>query len=154
MKRLKSDVILLIGLCLVSIFLYYKSLAFPKGAEIYPRVLIVLILVLSIGQIIFSLLKERTVDEDSPDGEEEKQEKDFGQKYNPYLIFLFSIGYAILIKIMGFFVATAIFSAVSMWFLGLRKITTFVLSIGGISVFIYILFVLQLKVPLPKGILF
>ncbi|WP_051534219.1 tripartite tricarboxylate transporter TctB family protein [Desulfitibacter alkalitolerans] len=153
MRRLKADIILLCILCLVSIFLYYKSLNFPKGADTFPQVLIIIVLILSVYQIAASFIKKEAFQP-----QREKQEKSlqisWNQKYSSYIIFIFSVAYAVLITRLGFFISTAIFISTAMWFLGARKLTAYVFSTLGISLFIYFLFVMQLKVPLPKGILF
>lgn len=153
MRRLKADIIILCILCLVSIFLYYKSLSFPKGAETFPQVLVVIVLVLSVYQIAASFIKKEAFQQQK-EQKDKSQHTNWVREYSPYIIFMFTVIYAILITRLGFFVSTFIFICSAMWFLGARRVTAYVFSTLGISLFIYFLFVMQLKVPLPKGILF
>ncbi len=152
MRKLKPDIIIFFFLCLISIFLYSKTLEFPDGAEIFPQVMIIFIFLISAYQILASFLRKQAFKTDEQVAKEKQIDKK--ELYNPYLIFIFSVIYALLIKTIGFFTATVIFVAGSAFYLGTRNIKSIVISAFGISIFIYFLFVTQLHVPLPKGILF
>jgi putative tricarboxylic transport membrane protein len=152
MKRIKADIIIFVFLCLVSVFLYIETLDFPAGAETFPKVMLVIIFGLSAYQIIASALRKQLLKTNEQVGKEKQVDKK--EIYNPYLIFVFSVIYALLITRLGFFTSTVVFIIGSTWYLGTRNLKTFVISTLGITVFIYFLFIMQLHVPLPKGILF
>ncbi|MGI5962668.1 MAG: tripartite tricarboxylate transporter TctB family protein [Lawsonibacter sp.] len=73
---------------------------------------------------------------------------------NPMIAFLMILVYTLLLNVIGFFVTSAIFMLVMMVWMGYRKIPQMVLTTGIMLGFIYVLFVFQLKVVLPSGILF
>ncbi|MEL7566886.1 MAG: tripartite tricarboxylate transporter TctB family protein [Dehalobacterium sp.] len=148
MKRLRADIIFTIVLMLTAILLYLESNKFPKGADVFPKLMVGVILVLSVYEIIkhFASNKREEVGESG--------KKDWQEKYSPLIIFIFCIVLALLIKFLGFFTSITLFMAWTLWYLGMRKITSYIFSILGINLFIYFLFVMQLQVPLPRGILF
>lgn len=147
MKRLKADIIFTIALMLIAISLYLESSKFPKGADVFPKLMAGVILILSAYEILKYFIFNKQENEKAG-------EKDWQEKYNPYIIFIFCIALALLVKFLGFFSAITVFTAWTLWYLGIRKIKSFVFSIVGINIFIYLLFVMQLQVPLPRGILF
>lgn len=117
------------------------------GADVFPKLLIAVILILSIYELIKYFTSEKQSNENSPS-------RDWQEKVNPILVFGFCVVYVILIKIIGFFTATTGFVVLTMWYLGVRKVITYIISVIGINLFIYLAFVMQLSVPLPKGLLF
>ncbi|HHY59001.1 MAG TPA: tripartite tricarboxylate transporter TctB family protein [Clostridia bacterium] len=147
MKNVKPDMIFLLLLMLISVPLYMQSRQFPMGADVFPKLLLVVILILSVYEFV-RLLGSKEQDQ------EQAARKGWQEKYNPVVVFAFCVIYAVCIKIIGFFTSTVVFVAATMWYLGVREIKTYVISIAGIGLFIYLLFVMQLKVPLPKGLLF
>lgn len=147
MKKLKADIIFTIVLIIMALPLYLESNKFPTGGDVFPKLMVGVILVLSVYEIIKYFMSNKQEAEESG-------EKDWREKYNPFIIFVFSIILALLIKFLGFFTAITLFTACTMWYLGIRKINSYIFSIIGINLFIYFLFVMQLQVPLPKGILF
>jgi hypothetical protein len=61
--------------------------------------------------------------------------------------------YAFLIEFLGFFSATSLASVFFMLFFGLRSYVRILMVLVGLNVFIYILFVWQLRISLPSGLL-
>jgi len=147
MKKLRADIIFIIALIVLAIPLYLESSKFPTGGDVFPKLMIGVILVLSAYELIKYFMSNKETDDSST-------EKDWQAKYNPYIIFIFCIILALLIKFIGFFTSITIFLIWTMWYLGIRKIKLFIFSVIGVNFFIYLLFVMQLQVPLPKGILF
>ena len=78
---------------------------------------------------------------------------EFKQMARPMACLLGVIGYVSIIKITGFFVASTIFTLVFMWLYGMRSVKKMVAVTLGMDLFLYVLFVIQLKVQLPQGIL-
>lgn len=73
---------------------------------------------------------------------------------SPMIAFVLILIYALLLDKIGFFVTSAVFMAVMMLFLGYRKLLQMGITIVVMLGFIYLLFVYQLNVALPAGILF
>ena len=72
---------------------------------------------------------------------------------NPFIAYVMIAAYALLIPRVGFFVTSAVFMLIMMVWMGYRKVVPMVLTTGIMLGFIYFLFVVQLNVPLPSGIL-
>ena len=73
---------------------------------------------------------------------------------NPVIAFFMVFAYAILLDIVGFFVTSAVFMLIMMRWMGYKKIITMVLTTVIMLSFIYTLFIVQLNVTLPRGVLF
>ncbi|MBE2895919.1 tripartite tricarboxylate transporter TctB family protein [Pasteurellaceae bacterium HPA106] len=67
---------------------------------------------------------------------------------------IFNILTIYLIPIIGFYLASFLFSCVLMLLLGIKSKKNIILTALGITILIYIVFQLLLNVPLPLGIIF
>lgn len=72
----------------------------------------------------------------------------------PVLTFLMVIAYALCISKIGFFVSTFFFMPGFMYFQHYRKPVAVLVITLGFEVLLYLVFVLQLHLRLPKGLLF
>ncbi|WP_221037982.1 tripartite tricarboxylate transporter TctB family protein [Gelria sp. Kuro-4] len=117
-------------------FLWYQSLPYVPEAAIYPRTLMVIIVALSVFLFISDL----------------RRPKDVSWKWVPLITFAVCLGYFFLLYLVGFGIATAIFLPTLMYIQGVRKWLTIALCTLGVELFIYFVFVIELHVPLPKGI--
>ena len=77
-----------------------------------------------------------------------------GEPKKVLLTTVLCVAYVALVEVVGFFVATALFMSVFMAMMGLRKPLIYIAAIVGVNLGLYLLFVWQLKVPMPIGILF
>ena len=77
----------------------------------------------------------------------------FKEMINPLLAFAIVCAYVAGINILGFFVASTIFMLGFMFWMGYRRPLPMVLTTALMMVFIYFLFVVQLKVRMPSGFL-
>lgn len=73
---------------------------------------------------------------------------------SPAVTLVLIAAYAFLMDKIGFFVTSGVFMVVMMLFLGYRRILNMAITVIGMLGFIYILFVYQLNVALPSGLLF
>lgn len=73
---------------------------------------------------------------------------------SPMMALVLIAAYALLLDKIGFFVSSAVFMVGMMLFLGYRRVLNMAITIVGMLGFIYLLFVYQLHVALPAGILF
>jgi len=62
--------------------------------------------------------------------------------------------YALGFKYIGFYVTTFVVTVVLMLYMGIRSMKTMILVVVVLLAFLYGLFTMQLKVPMPQGILF
>jgi len=114
-----------------------ESAAFPKIIFIFTIILAVLLFI----STIFGLSLKGT-------GEE-------GKINYKRIIFLFllTVLYYLLINPVGYFIVTPIFLFLSSYLLELRKTKILIFYPIGLTLLLYIGFVILLKVPLPIGIL-
>lgn len=139
----------LIGALLIvfSIALYINSRSFPIGSETFPQAMLATIFLFSVF-LIAGTFKSKA------GAGQEREKKPASRAASPYLTYAQVVLYVLLIRPLGFFVASALFIAGMMYFLGVRCGQIFLYTIIGFATVIYLLFVTQLKVPLPHGILF
>lgn len=73
---------------------------------------------------------------------------------NPLIAFIMILAYTLLLDKIGFFVTSAVLMVIMSLWMGYRKIQFIAVTVVGLLGFIYWLFVFQLNVVLPSGILF
>ena len=153
--KLHQDIYIGIVLILIGGFLYVQSLDYTQESASYPRAIIILLIFLSILIIIEGLKKTKLMKEkDANLFEGEESPLSIAVLKSPLFSIAYVVAYAILINLLGFFTSTILFTIAFLAFMGVRRWQTFVYTTIGINLFIYLLFVLQLKVQLPEGILF
>ena len=116
----------------------------PAQSAMFPKYLSIIFGILSICLIAMS---SKMKSED--DG---KTEKFFSVPMIKGVILV--LLYILLIQLMGFFIATSVFTIAFMVLYKEKSKKKMLATMIGINVFIYVLFVLQLNVPLPNGLLF
>lgn len=67
----------------------------------------------------------------------------------PLLLLLIVAGYILSIGVIGFLPATTLFTVATMFFLGVRSWKSILLMTAGLDLFIWLVFVHQLKMVLP-----
>jgi len=139
---------LVIGLVVIAIGLFgvYNAMGMPDGTRPYTLV------VTGIFTLLGLLLAGNAI------VYRNKPAHDCGvvtakEMINPMIAFLMILVYTLLIPRVGFFVTSAVFMLIMMVWMGYRKPVPMVLTTGIMLGFIYFLFVVQLNVPLPSGIL-
>ena len=144
----KYDKFLTIGLFILEAFYFLLIKQLPPKAARYPYFVLGLMVFLTL------LLAINTFIIKPKDAEEDKEEDQFkGNLYGQFfLIMALSAIYVILIDIIGFFVTTAIYLFVTMIVLKSNIKWNIVVSIV-FPIFLYLVFVLFLKVPVPRGFL-
>lgn len=148
MSKVKIDRIVSLLLILFCGFLYVIANGFPKEAESYPKILIILII--SLVLILFT----GTFSKKITSQENEEEQLLFVDKMKPYITFGLSVIYVFLIDILGFFTSSLLFAVSLMFYLGVRNWKIYVYSLFGMCLFVYFLFEVQFNVQFPHGILF
>lgn len=134
----------LIGLSAV---FYKMSMDLTDGGDIFPKLLSIITAVLSIVLLVMDISRAKSG---------QQPEKDAGgpKSMRPYVTFVLAVLYVAGVITIGFFASTVFFMVVLMLYLGVRKISNYVMAISIIVAFYYFLFDKFLHVPLPSGFLF
>lgn len=139
---------------------FFRSITMSPTAAFLPRILMVLIILLSIGMMYEGYYREKKhiklkkrIDERLD--EDEETEDDSGKLNIPrVIIFIIMIAsYIFLLKPVGYFIMTPIFAIVAYLFLKATKIKNILFIAAGFTIFVYFVFVAFLKIPIPMGIL-
>jgi putative tricarboxylic transport membrane protein len=126
-------------LLLICTGLFYEGWRYPADSRLFPLGLLAFLMIGAIVMIV----------RPAPASKGER-----GEPKKVLLTTLLCVAYVALVEVLGFYVATALFMAVFMAMMGLRKPVIYIAAIVGVNLGIYLLFVWQLKVPVPIGILF
>ncbi len=137
--NLNRDRIAGVVLLLICTGLFYEGWRYPADSRLFPLGLLTFLM---IGAIVIIARPA-----EASKGEE-------GEPIKVVLTTLLCVAYVALVEVVGFFVATALFMTVFMAMMGLRKPLIYVTAIVCVNLGLYLLFVWQLKVPMPPGILF
>ena len=140
---------LCIGLVVSAVGLWAIFQTFSMPADTQPYTLCVTIVFTALGLLLTgrSIYYRKTPSHDST----VVHAKTF---VNPLIAFIMILAYTLLLDKIGFFVTSAIFMVVMSLWMGYRKFHFIALTVVGLLGFIYWLFVIQLSVVLPGGILF
>jgi len=144
-RKINNDVFIGFGLAALSIFLLFETRDFLPQAAQLPRIVFVILLVMSL--ILFIMGLRKTL-------KPELWEKDdfllgFKAVRMPLVMFFILTGYLVLMYFTSFFISTAIFIPVCMIFLGVKKVRVILLTNVALNLFVYFAFVRVLRVMLP-----
>ena len=142
--RIQDLVIGVIALA-VGVFLFLQTNEFPEITRNFSRIILIILIAIGAVLIITSIINGKKP------GPEEVSLKEFK---NPMLAFLIIIVYVVMMEYIGFFVASAICIPALMLFMGQRKPIPMIATTAGALLFVYVLFVMQLGLRLPQGLLF
>lgn len=128
----------LIGIC--GMF-YYMTSQLTQKASVYPTFVISLLLILTLIDLVSTLINKEDNEESAFKGIELKQ-----------LLTVIAVSgvYVFLINILGYVTSTFAYIATLLILLKLKKQNSILISLG-FSLVIYVLFKIILKVPLPRG---
>jgi hypothetical protein len=121
----------------------------PIGPAFYPRLLLLLLIILSLGLVLQSVLAYKRAPQ------EEFAPRHWLKQYQPTFLsfFVFAL-YVLLLPKLGFLISTALFVATLQWLLGprlWRRLPGSALLGVGTSLLAYAVFELYLRVLLPSG---
>lgn len=149
------------GLAIIlALVFYFKTLKLPDTAAFLPRILIALIILLSIGMVLESYYKDkkkvqnkRRMDERAEE-DEEKEIEEGTINYKRASIFVLMIAtYIFTMKYIGYFIMTPVFILSAYIFIKATNVKNMLMITAGFTVFVYLLFVVFLKLPIPMGLL-
>jgi len=129
----------------LAIVFYVNSLKLPSAAASLPRILTVIIVLLSFamfGESWYNERKKRSVRQES------------NEPIQSLRVFVFAALialYVILIKPLGYFLVTPLFLILALSYLKATRLWKVVLIALGFTLFCYMLFVWFLNLPIPMG---
>ncbi|GAA0410547.1 hypothetical protein GCM10009133_18840 [Cocleimonas flava] len=148
MRNIHLDTFIGLLMLLVSAYFYYLAQNMPPEPAEFPKLVISILIVFSLvimskGVLLTLRAKKNGTIVDHY----------FERIRGPMAVYLGLCVYVGLIELLGFFTSTTIASAFFMLLFGMRSYIKLLLVLIGINVFIYLLFVWQLKIVLPAGVL-
>lgn len=142
-SEIHNDVYIGIFAFLLGAVLFCFSIKMPSVPRRFSLIVTGLFCIMSTVLIITGIMQMR-----KPGYVKEKLYSLQQTKYS-YLVFAMTLAYVIMLKLISFFPATIIYVPILMLFMRVKSWKAIVLTTVGINAFIYILFVVQLKVSLP-----
>lgn len=152
-KHIHSDVCISIALIAIGMFFLIEALHFPNDVGYFPIIFSVLMIVTS-AFVLMNAVKQTMANRRAiAAGEEIKQAIKKSDFLNMLMSFGIVIAYVALISLLGFFSATVVFMMGYMYFLKMRNWVVMAGVTLVVNLLIYIVFVTQLRVLLPQGLL-
>lgn len=149
MKCLHLDTV--IGLCLLLFCLNFYSVTadLPKDPALFPQIILVALAAFALFILASGLVKTIRA------RNENKQVVHFFEDglRGPLMAYAGLVAYVALIPVLGFFTATSLATAFFMGYFGYRSYIKALIILVSINAFIYLLFVWQLRILLPTGLL-
>lgn len=145
-KRITREVYLGIVLTLFSVFFLFETNKLNIRATRYPRIILMTLLLLSLGLLVQGIYY--SFNREKYDAKHGKGNAEIGMAVFGYPLILFGliVAYLVLFHFTNFFIATAIFTPLVMLLFGERRVLAILLTTIGIDLFVYLVFVLLLKV--------
>jgi hypothetical protein len=140
-----------IGLILLCTFLFLLSSTYPTMAGTFPRIVLIMVMIVTIADLIKTICKRR-----SPALGDATQEEKIDSRhpwkvlYMAFLMFIFFL----LLNLFGVIIGTLLFLLLSGWTLGYKKPKKLILSSVIISASVYLIFEVVMSSFLPKGAIF
>ena len=145
-----------LGLLLLSIFLFFLAADYPDMARTFPRLVLVMIMVVTLLDMINFMReeKEKTLSGEKGGKNEHieaiRTRQQLKVLYMVALIFIFFL----FMLLFGLAVGTFLFLMFSGWTLGYRKLKILIFSAAVITAFVYVIFRVIMKSFLPEGLIF
>ena len=126
---------------------FVLSFEMPGSASIFPRIASSILFLLGFLLSITSILglKRDTETGDKP--------VHLSQFINPAITLLIVLGYVLGMKTLGFYTSTVLMLMTFMYFMGITSIKTILIVTVIVTALVYLVFSVQLRVPLPTGVL-
>ena len=139
MSRIKSNITISLLLAFISLALYFFAKDFPGSSKNFPIVILLIIFVLSLGQIIVSIYRFKNLNQ-----------KNFNIPTTPLIVFGLSFLSVILMEYIGFLGAFAIFFISLLYLFRVENKKSYIFGAIILFLFIFIVFEFGLKVSLLK----
>ena len=141
-KKNNTDVTIGIVIIIFSVLMMLPTRDMPDGAELFPRIILTCFIILGCLNIIAGLKKGKVI----------RNQKN--NIKNILITITAVLAYVLMIQFIGFFVSTVLFIVGFLYCFGQKKKSVIIFCIIGVCLFVYLLFIMQLNLTLPKGLLF
>lgn len=148
MKALHSDVLIGSAMLIFSIIFYSLSAQMPSDPAVFPKLILTTLIIFSLFITWSGVSKTWQTKRKG-----EKNPPLFEHIRGPLITFTALCLYIALIHILGFFAASSIIAIFFMVYFGVRSYMQVILVLFIMNTFIYLLFVWQLRIALPTGLL-
>lgn len=147
-KFISSDIFLGVFCSIFSVIFLVQSLQFPDKVGFFPSFVLTLMLIFSLTVMCHGIYKTVQVRKGVADYANAELKK------FPFVVLGTIVVYVFCMQKIGFFVSTAVFLPCEMLLFGQRKVLPIVITTIFLLVFLYFIFVVQLNVYMPDGLLF
>lgn len=147
-KYLNSDIVIGILIIILSFTLIINTEYMPEEASMFPNVVLRLSLTMGLILAIIGVRKVRNIET-----QKKESSTELNNIKNPLIVFGIILGFAILFRLLGFYISSAIFIVIYMMFYGERRIKVILPTALLLNAGVFILFEIIFKASLPKGIL-
>jgi hypothetical protein len=146
--KMNKEIYLSTAIIVVCAWLYSLSQSLPLVTRRYPQGLLMIIGILAVIEMVTKTIKISLSDEIP------SVKKPITPLVRVIIAAVICLSYVFMLNYLGYFSSTIIFGLVFMLYLGIREPKTLIGVIVGMNLFIYILFVVLLRVRMPQGLLF
>lgn len=160
MKNTKKIAIAVVITMTFALTFLYKAVGLPKTAGFTPKILITIVMILSVLMLVESYYKEknniqrkRRIDERSKEDEDPDEDMTLVDYKKAFIFGLMIAIYIFTMKPIGYFIVTPLFIIAAYRYLKSTSWKNTIIISVGFTAFVYLVFVLFLKLPVPMGIL-
>lgn len=142
LKKIGLDTLITLGIIILAIVMLIGANSFPKTAAQFPRLISIFTIIIGVMTFIEIILKKKK-------GEHHETGLTKEKLIPALIMFGLIVLYFILMRFLGFAIATLIFSPLASKYMGSNR---YLLNIGiavGFILFVYFAFVNFLQVPIP-----
>lgn len=152
-SHIHYDVFISIATILLGLFFLATSVSFPNDTGLFPRIFSMLLVVCSAFVLFSGIRNTRELNRKAAAGEQPELDFTGQELLQTVLGFLILVAYVACVGFLGFFTSTAIFLVAFMYFLHMRNWKIVIPVTVGVVLVVYFVFVIQLQVALPRGLL-
>lgn len=154
MREFSKYIVASLAAIIFALIFFFNSLSLTPEGYYLPRIIIAIIILLSIAMFIESYKNyKKPVAINKSDVENDSEEEE-PSKINYKRAFIFALliaVYVFSIKPLGYFIITPIYVIATYLYLKATRLTTIIAISLGFTAFVYLLFVVLLKLPIPIG---
>lgn len=152
-KHIHEDLLMSLFFIIVGLMFFLNSGGLSPDTTYFPLLCARVMMVLCIPVLIHGVKETITMNRKEADGDTTFQIS-WKELKGPVLTFLMIIGYALCISFIGFFISTFVFMMAFMYIQNYRKLISMLVITVGFEALVWLVFVFQLHLRLPKGLLF
>lgn len=145
--KMNKEIYLSTAIIAVCAWFYSLSQSFPLVTRRYPQGLLMIIGILAVIEMVTKTIKI-SLSNEAP------IKKPITPLIRAIIVAVMCVIYVFMLGHLGYFSSTIVFGLAFMFYLGLREPKTLIGVVVGMNLFIYLLFVVLLRVPMPQGLLF